>query len=466
MKFLVGFGSLGLSTPHGLHRAALEALVRAGREEESPFGEFSRRTLAQLEAVEAMADLPSPTAAFERGEALARDAGYERIVIGLDELDKLDPEALLYVLRSARPLLDLDVSFVVTGRPLDAFSDARSALLAAVDHQIELRAFTGAEFDALRRALLASKAIEDKQPIDPFDDAAKRRMARNSHGLPRHYNMMAQLGLDHAIEVNHRVEGRISVGEEELAAGLRAAGNLVWQDRSHEARHLLVELQKRHGSATGLELSEALGQTPRAVLETLSRLVGDDVVIPTTDDGRQTWSIGAPAKETLRAQEAERQVLRELWARAAQDGTPKEKGDRLEAFARKLLSAAFGCDGNNVRTNTEELDLVLRPSASTPEFLARSDYVLVECKNEAKVDQSVISKFFGLVRLKRQTFGIVVTTGALTKPARELARQAWQRDEIAILDLDGATIESFLDDMSVTVRQMLSTSHRRVVPRG
>lgn len=465
MKFLAGFASLGPPTPEGLHRAALEALVRAGRDHDGVFGAFCQTTLAQLEAVEVDAALGSPTAAFERGESLARAAGYDRIVIGLDEVDKLDPEALLYVLRSSRALLDRDVSFVVTGRPLDAFSDARSALLAAVDQQIELGPFTGPELDELRLALLATAAIEGTEAIDPFDSEVRARMARDSHGLPRHYNMMAQLGLDRVLETDHRVDGRLSVGLNELTDGLRAAGNLVWQERSHEARRLLVELQASHGSATGLELSEALGRTPRATLDALSALVGDDVVVPTRGDGRQTWSLGGPAKVALRATEEERRQLRELWARAEQGGTPKEKGDRLEAFAEALLQTIFDVARLNVRTDTEELDLVLRPSSATPDTFSRSDFIVVECKNRQKVDQGDVSKLYGKVRLKRQSIGLIVTTGELTADAIGQARQAWQRDETALVDLDGGAIRAFLGDLSITVGQLLEEAYRALVMR-
>ena len=176
--FLTGYAPLRQDSAAGFQLAALAALAEGAlaiSPPGSPLHDFARGVrdeLARLE--ERPGDRLAPDLRFRDGLALAEAHGVERVVLAIDELDKRDAQVVQSVLMGSRFFLDLEASFVLTGRLLDVFADVRSSLLAAFDKRVELGLFTPDESRLVIERNLAA-ARRDPEPEDryrPFTEEA------------------------------------------------------------------------------------------------------------------------------------------------------------------------------------------------------------------------------------------------------------------------------------------------------
>ena len=204
IRFLGGYAPLRHNTPEGFQLAALAAIAEAARGDNdtslSRFGEQTVDELARLDQTSSR--LLSPDLRFRDGLSYAHAAGYTRVVVAIDELDKRDGKTVYDILMGSRFLLDLDVSFVISGRPLDALTDTRSALLAAFDDRIPIKPFSPEELvEILRRNLAASRIDnESAESTRPFSPAAVQTMTVEALGMPRPFNQMADGALETALD--------------------------------------------------------------------------------------------------------------------------------------------------------------------------------------------------------------------------------------------------------------------------
>lgn len=474
--FLTGYAPLRQDSAAGFQLAALAAFAEGAlalAPPGSPLHDFARGVrdeLARLE--ERPGDRLAPDLRFRDGLQLAEAHGVERVVLAIDELDKRDAQVVQSVLMGSRFFLDLDASFVLTGRLLDVFADVRSSLLAAFDKRVELGLFTPEESRlVIERNLAAARRdpeLEDR--YRPFTEEAVTATVDRARGMPRPINLMAYAALEQGLgEVHTGAASAVQIDLAVLHRALQREGNLIFNRVTAEARSLLEHVFRRAGYVSGADL-DALAPAD-GVLKAIrdpDDLSREDAVLRLEGTEGAAFAVSPPVEIAIRDREHRRERLRALWANARAATTNAEKGELLEAFAAAFFEEEFRVTGQNVRTDTEELDLVLEPLAHTePRF--RSTYLIAECKNwrSSKVDQGVVSKLATQLRLRpghvRQAF--LLTTGAATDDAREQARHVYMADRIEIMILDVDAIEAHLANVH-PLRDLLAEIHRRLVLRS
>jgi type II secretory pathway predicted ATPase ExeA/Holliday junction resolvase-like predicted endonuclease len=474
--FLTGYAPLRQDSAAGFQLAALAALAEGALALSlpgSPLHDFARGVrdeLARLE--ERPGDRLAPDLRFRDGLQLAAAHGVERVVLAIDELDKRDAQVVQSVLMGSRFFLDLEASFVLTGRLLDAFADVRSSLLAAFDKRVELGLFTPDESRLVIERNLAA-ARRDPEPEDryrPFTDEAVTAIVDRARGMPRPINLMAYAALEQGLgEALTGATSAVQIDPAVLHRALQREGNLIFNRVTSEARSLLEQVFRRAGYVSGVDL-DALAPADGVLkaIRDLDDLSREDAVLRLEGTEGAAFAMSPPVEIAIRDLERRRERLRALWADARAATTNAEKGARLEAFAAELFEEEFRITDRNVRTDTEELDLVLEPLPHTePRF--RSTYLIAECKNwrSNKVDQGVVSKLATQLRLRprhvRQAF--LLTTGAATDDAREQARHVYMADKVEIMILDADAIEAHLANVH-PLRDLLGETHRRLVLRS
>lgn len=472
LSFLTGYSTLVDDTPQGFQRAALTALCEGARDATTS---EALRTFAE-ETLDALGRI-SPGAAmggavdirFRRGIELAKAAGVYRVVLAIDEIDKRDAQVVQGVLAGSRFLLDLEASFVLTGRHLDIFSDIRSSLLAVFDHRIELPPFADAESrEIVRRNLaVARRTPESAETLQPFEDEVVDQMVSRARGLPRPLNLMASAALEQALDEATEAKTSVSaVTAAHLARALVREGNIIYNEVGREARSILGRIFRRRGYASGADLDMlASGGLPGAMQE-LEELSQRDAVLRLEASDGAAFALSPPLEENLRVESAKRDQLRALWKNALGAPDKNDRGKALEDFAAAFFGDAFDISDRNLRTDTEELDLVLERSPTTDPRFGKAAYLLVECKNwqTRPVDQTAVTKLYGEISLHNMKQGFLLATGRFTDDAVQQARYAISQD-VEIVLIDRSNVEDFLDDLS-PIGDLLVALHRRQILRA
>ncbi len=471
-RFLTGYAALATDTPQGFQIAALTALCEGARaaKSEGPLHDFASETLDELARIAPGAQaVGSPDIRFRRALALAKEDGVHRVVLAIDEIDKRDARVVQELFMGSRFLLDLEVSFVLTGHYLDVFADVRSSLLAVFDHRVELTPFPDEQAsEILRRNLaIARKTPEAEQTLLPFGNDVITRIVAQARGLPRPLNLMASSTLDQALNETMETGGSLdSITLGHLERALARQGNLIYNEVGAEARSLLAGIFRRKGYASGADLETlAPGGLLEAVKE-LDFLSRRDAVLRLEAADGPAFALSPPVEENLRIESGKREQLRTLWKTALSAPEKEGRGKALEDFSAAFFAEVFDVTARNLRTDTEELDLVLERSPRTDPRFSKATYLFVECKNwrARPVDQAAVTKLFGELTLHGRQQGFLVTTGSFTEDARQQARYGVTQG-IEMVLLDGATIDNFLRDLR-PVRDLLVECHRRLVLRS
>jgi type II secretory pathway predicted ATPase ExeA len=473
LSFLTGYTALAEETPQGFQRAALTALCKSARGVTSSeaLSRFAAETLDALAPISAGgADAGALDLRFQRGLELAREAGFHRVVLAIDEIDKRDGRAVQAMLLSTRFLLDQDASFVLTGGHLDVFSDVRSSVLAVFDHRIELKPFADAESREIlcRNLARARRTPEPEETLRPFDGDAVAQMVARARGLPRPLNLMASAALELALdEATSAGTSLASVTTAHLARALVREGNLIYNEVGAERRVILERMHQRSGYASGAAELGALapGGLPDALRE-LDDLSQQDAVLRLEAEDGAAFALSPPVEETLRAESTRRERLRGLWKSAIEAPDAQARGKALEDFAAAFFGDVFTVSERNTRTDTEELDLVLERSPRTNPRFGKEPYLFVECKNwqSRPVDQATISQLYAKLHMRNLRQGFVLATGRFTVDAAQQAKYAVSKD-VEIVLIDGHTIADFLAGLR-PVGDLLVELHRRQILRA
>jgi type II secretory pathway predicted ATPase ExeA len=468
ISFLTGYTTLVEDTPQGFQRAALSAFCKGARGVASSDA-LSTFAVETLRALTSGAEIGAIDLRFEQGLELARGAGFHRVVIAIDELEKYEADVVQRMLLSSRFLLDLDASFVLTGRPLDILSDSRAALLAVYDHRIELKPFADAEArEILRRNLTSARHTpEPEETLRPFEDEAVAEMVVRARGLPRPLNLMAgaalQLALDEAALSGAPVA---SVTAAHLARALEREGHIIYEGIGPEGRSMVGHLYQHGGFASSPYL-EALapGRRPHTLHE-LEELTQEDAVLNFEAVDGAAFLVSPLVEQSLRVQRGKRVQLRALWKNAIEAPDKDARGKALEDFAAAFFGEVFVIKERNLRTDTEELDLVLEHSPATDPRFKNAAYLIVECKNwrTRPVDQTAITKLYGELSLHHLKQGFLLATSTFTRKAAQQARYAFS-EGVEIMLIEGVGMADFLDGLS-PVGDFLADLHRRQILRA
>jgi type II secretory pathway predicted ATPase ExeA len=468
LSFLTGYTALVEDTPRGFQRAALTALCKGARDAASP-GELHIFAVETLDVLTSGAEVGAIDLRFQRALDLAKAAGFHRVVLAIDEIDKRDAHVVHGMLGNSRFLLDLDASFVLTGGQLDIFSDIRASLLAVFDHRIELKPFGDAEArEILRKNLaLVRRTPEPEETLRPFEDEAITEMVARARGLPRPLNLMAsaalKLALDEATQADVSLD---SVSAAHLGRALEREGSIIYNEVGAEARSILGRMFRRSGYASGPDLDAlAPGGLPRTLHE-LDDLSQRDAVLRFEAVDGAAFALSPPLEQNLRVASERRDRLRALWKSAVAAADKDARGKALEDFAAAFFGDAFMITERNLRTDTEELDLVLERSPTTDPRFGKAPYLLVECKNwqTRPVDQTVVSKMYAELSLHNMKQGFLLATGRFTNDAVQQARYAIPKD-VEIVLIDGSNMADFLENLS-PAGDLLVDLHRRQIMRA
>jgi type II secretory pathway predicted ATPase ExeA len=470
LRFLTGYAPLQSDTPQGFQFAALVALVDGALAATSPgskLHEFALKTREELARLDPTLPegLRAPYLRFQEGLALAHREGFKRVVIAVDEIDKRDAQVVQAILMGSRFFLDLEASFVLTGRFLDAFSDIRASLLAAFDHRVELRPFSAEECKEIIQRNLAVARPEGcplaPDALEPFEEPLVDEINRRARGLPRPLNLMAESALQEALrEAIEQGASRFAVTLKHLDAALRNEGNLVFNEVGAEARQMLARIFQRNGYIGGADLDAlSTGGLPEAMrsLEELSRR---DAVLPVGRSEGTAFTLSPAVEQTLTVLQQLHERLRALWHDALNAPDKNTRGRALEEFAAAFFGEVFKVTERNARTDTEELDLVLeRMGRTDPRFY--DTYFIVECKNwrAQPVDQPVVSALLGKMVTHRRKQAFLVASHDVTVDAKTQAVHARSSAGVEIIVIDGRDMEGFLGSMR-TVGDFLNEKHK------
>ncbi len=470
VRFLTGYAPLQSDTPQGFQLAALGALVEGALSKasaESRLHAFALKTREELARLDASAPeaVRAPYLRFKEGLELAHREGFKRVVIAVDEIDKRDAQVVQSILMGSRFLLDMDASFLLTGRFLDAFSDIRASLLAAFEHRVELRPFSAEESQEIIQRNLAIARPEGcalpPTSLQPFEEPVIEEINRRARGLPRPLNLMAESALQEALrDALEQGASRFTVTLGHLEAALRNEGNLVFNEVGAEARQMLARIFQRNGYIGGADLdalsSGGLPETMRS-LEALSR---KDAILPVGRAEETAFALSPSVEQTLVALQKVHERLQALWTEVLTATDKHTSGRALEEFASTFFGEVFQVVERNARTDTEELDLILeRTDRTGPRF--HDTYFVVECKNwkSQPVGQKVVSELLGKLVTHRRKQAFLLASGEVTSEAKMQAIHAHSSAGVEIIVLDGRDMEGFLAGME-TVGDFLNEKHK------
>ena len=243
-------------------------------------------------------------------------------------------------------------------------------------------------------------------------------------------------------------------------------GNIIYNEVGGEARSILGRIFRRSGYASGADLDMlAPGGLPSAMHE-LEELSQRDAVLRLEASDGAAFALSPPLAENLRVESAKRDRLRALWKNALGAPDKNDRGKALEDFAAAFFGDAFAISDRNLRTDTEELDLVLERSPTTDPRFGKATYLFVECKNwqTRPVDQTAVTKLYGEISLHHMKQGFLLATGRFTDDAVQQARYAISQD-VEIVLIDGSNVDEFLNDLS-PIGDLLVALHRRQILRA
>lgn len=138
-----------------------------------------------------------------------------------------------------------------------------------------------------------------------------------------------------------------------------------------------------------------------------------------------------------------------------------ERGRMLETLMGAILSSVkgFSIISTNVRTSTEEIDLLVRNNSDEWPWAYESPLLLVECKNwsrdkigvaDVKVFADKLNNRFGRTR-----FGLFVTASAIPKTVRdEVLRHSTSTTLILLIDEPALRSLVTAPDKSVALSQI------------
>lgn len=474
VRFLTGYAALQHDSADGFRLAALTALVEGALAIAPPgteFHAFAVRTWDELSRLEMDARGPRiPDLRFREGLALARKAGIHRAVVAIDEIDKRDAQLVQGIVMGARSLLDTEASFILTGRYMDVFADIRSSVLAAFDHRLELQPFSLAELlEILRRNLKAVRVSAEEPPtLAPFEEATAEAIAAQCQGMPRPLNLMAYAALEELLQGPAALSPETArVTLEHLDRALRHEGNLIYNRLGESSRELLARIFRRTGYVSGAELGglDPREGLPGAVRE-LEQLSREDALLRLEASTGPAFQLSPLVERVMADLQRRREQLRARWDEVRlREG--RTDGKKLEAFAAAFFGEAFIVHEKNVRTDTEELDLVLEASRESDPIFRKGPYLLVECKDWRKqgVNQGAVSKLATVLATRHFKQGFLLTAGGFSEDARQQARNVAQAMQVEIVLVDGSDVDIFLQDIR-PVRDFLVELHRKQLLRA
>jgi hypothetical protein len=150
--------------------------------------------------------------------------------------------------------------------------------------------------------------------------------------------------------------------------------------------------------------------------------------------------------------------------------TTEEKGAALEdvvvqSFCR-IQGISFILRDQTNDAHSSEIDILLSNQRHPQGLPFLSDYLMLECKNwAAAVNSATVEGFIAKVRAARLEIGILVAANGVTgdpdqrTAANDIIRRTFDRDNIKLLVVTRAEIETFRSIKDVTALMRLKFGH-------
>ncbi len=149
-----------------------------------------------------------PIFLFEQLLSKARDQ-YKKIVIAIDDLDKLDPARARELLLDAQGLLKTGVYFILSGHPAGLTRDFLISARGIFDLPLEIKQM---DYDTTYTMLINylnsvrsetnQKDYDDPEAVKPFTPEAAKFICKKSIGVPRLLNRLGGSAIRAAIKLN------------------------------------------------------------------------------------------------------------------------------------------------------------------------------------------------------------------------------------------------------------------------
>lgn len=335
-----------------------------------------------------------------------------------------------------------------TGKVLDALGSVDSSAFGSIDLIVNLEQFGRSESEEilLRNLRMARIEPETEKPLRPFEPEVVERLLADTRGVPRVINLIAFQLLDSTATVwRDRARGAIALDlykdcMTQIGTELYAAGN-------DSARDLIRRVYGEGGYLAADNLLQYIkkGFYPDRQSALLEDLTQKDFLVKIESAVDVRYELSPQLVHFIGWDRAWKEEMSSAWA-ALKGEMPSSgaKGRALEDFAARLFSRVFKVVERNLRTETEELDIVLEYAGGDP-IWARSPTILVECKNwSSPVPQHEVSTLCTKARLNTAELCFVVSPSGFTADAQTQARDIQMRDELIIVLLSGEDIEAFL----------------------
>jgi hypothetical protein len=219
----------------------------------------------------------------------------------------------------------------------------------------------------------------------------------------------------------------------------RADRQILWRQILQEVDTLTSQLiPKQEVQASiillvndGLEIRRAINDPKQ--IETAKRWITD---LDNADQRRSSESANLP------------RLIQAVDRASASD----EKGRALEELASQLFCGipGFALDGKRVKTQTEEIDLVISNASEDPKLRREDAIILVECKNwSSKCGKNEFVEFRGKMenRKRRCSLGFLISwNGFADTVTKEMLRGSHER--LLVVPIDGKQIRESVNQGS------------------
>jgi hypothetical protein len=378
---------------------------------------------------------------------------HDRIVVAIDELEKRPNRVIQEIIVQCRPILDLPCSFVIPSRLLDAMSHVDTSAFGAFMDAIDLEPFDrSGSREILQRTLRLSRLRdEESSPFHPFAEPVVERLIADAQGIPRVIHALGFSLLETTLEsVLLAGEQAITIGLDRYEASLLRSGAMAYAGTEQRAREVLLTIYRHGGYIDQLNLAEYFDDDfpLDANLQVVESLTHHDLLVKTESASTVRYALEASVERYLSEERRWKETtLQPLWKEALDPArTPQERGAQLETFAVELFGRVFRVVERNLRTETEELDLVLEFPGG-PSNWARTPLILVECKNwSSRVPQQDLSALATKARLDDMSLVFALSVAGFTHDARIQAERIRQHDRLLMVLIDGEDIQSFFGE--------------------
>jgi|GEM_PF-3399934 len=207
-----------------------------------------------------------------------------RILIGVDEIDKMNPRYFNKLIASIRDILGYHASFMLTGSYtfLSLAGTIISTQYGAFDIKTELPEMSTK--DLKNSAIKYCKAAGGQ----PFTEDALDALAEQSFGIPRAMMVLCRGAVENAAAIGLKKIDKKNVDEVLFATGKTIYASLLTTQKK------LVEYLLSHGGeilAVSKEISASIGVTQPRIYAYLDALMSKDAVMEIGKNGERVWKL-------------------------------------------------------------------------------------------------------------------------------------------------------------------------------